>query len=156
MRGKDARAVKDARRVGITPAHAGKSYDSVHSPRNGRDHPRPCGEKASGGYPNTGELGSPPPMRGKVPAARLRRSIAGITPAHAGKSYPATVCRCPLEDHPRPCGEKKSTLFRCFLTPGSPPPMRGKGILELTGTASIRITPAHAGKSYHVKLADGT
>ena len=51
------------------------------------------------------------------------------------------------EDHPRLCGEKCHTLSRLFYTRGSPPPMRGKGLLNHVRSVNVRITPAYAGKS---------
>ena len=52
-----------------------------------------------------------------------------------------------IEDHPRPCGEKASTLLLLRTYPGSPPPMRGKVVSAAVVVTVIRITPAHAGKS---------
>ena len=48
MRGKGGRWPCGLRRVGITPAHAGKSWQSGGRPKPWQDHPRVCGEK-----PNT-------------------------------------------------------------------------------------------------------
>ena len=66
MRGKDQFNPERLEWCRITPAYAGKSYQSVHWRKNGQDHPRLCGEK-SGIRRN---------FRGKF----------GITPAYAGKS----------------------------------------------------------------------
>ena len=45
MRGKAA-IYRTAQAIGgITPAHAGKSVNSLHINRKVKDHPRPCGEK---------------------------------------------------------------------------------------------------------------
>ena len=50
------------------------------------------------------------------------------------------------QDHPRPCGEKVTSLSRTALAKGSPPPMRGKGWNTKYKSCAARITPAHAGK----------
>ena len=50
-------------------------------------------------------------------------------------------------DHPRLCGEKLSDMGKKALSAGSPPPMRGKGILSDLLCIVHRITPAYAGKS---------
>ena len=50
---------------GITPAYAGKSGLRSKVERNHRDHPRLCGEKMRTAAGMHGDLGSPPPMRGK-------------------------------------------------------------------------------------------
>ena len=51
------------------------------------------------------------------------------------------------KDHPRLCGEKLYKIFRQFCRQGSPPPMRGKGIVNELSRKLDRITPAYAGKS---------
>ena len=107
-------------------------------------------------------------MRGKVSGSQPVKSYQGITPAHAGKRpcgrKSASFCR----DHPRACGEKteaqrdraeylgspprmrgkahrqEDKQKRPF---GSPPRMRGKETQAHRRFCSLRITPAHAGKS---------
>ena len=71
---------------GITPACAGKSrFPSSTAPYR-RDHPRVCGEKAARLTGKEKPRGSPPRVRGKVPAHLVMGYLAGITPACAGKS----------------------------------------------------------------------
>ena len=50
---------------GITPACAGKRYQSYCGDQNQEDHPRLRGEKGSGGTAVKGLQGSPPLARGK-------------------------------------------------------------------------------------------
>ena len=45
MRGKDFTVVHDTSLLGITPAHAGKSFAVRCVPLGFQDHPRACGEK---------------------------------------------------------------------------------------------------------------
>ena len=112
-----------------------------------KDHPRLCGEKLNDLKKQVADLGSPPPMRGKVTFLIDTVFPARITPAYAGKSeriFRKEICS---RDHPRLCGEKpsKHTCFpRCL---GSPPPMRGKVRLFRGKGLLLRITPAYAGKS---------
>ena len=72
----------------ITPAHAGKSALQVHRYITSGDHPRACGEKGSRVGRSRRRQGSPPRMRGKVPLIKAGEGGQGITPAHAGKSFP--------------------------------------------------------------------
>ena len=51
-----------------------------------QDHPRLCGEKQTVHASVRGDLGSPPPMRGKAVLRSQVRPRQGITPAYAGKS----------------------------------------------------------------------
>ena len=87
MRGKERCKVADAPKVRITPAYAGKSVRAVWKRKFMPDHPRLCGEKVSVLSKTGLSLGSPPPMRGKVPAAPSLPAAPGITPAYAGKSH---------------------------------------------------------------------
>ena len=70
--------------------------------------------------------GSPPRMRGKV------RAIS---------AFPSAI-----QDHPRVCGEKRSSLAHGRYRMGSPPRMRGKVLSGLATWLPIGITPAYAGK----------
>ena len=87
-------------------------------------------------------------MRGKGGVKVLSATERRITPAYAGKSQQFPDRFRFLVDHPRLCGEKLPRIAAGKATPGSPPPMRGKGIGRVLGTADVRITPAYAGKRY--------
>ena len=65
-------------------------------------------------------------MRGKAVERNLYRQPFGITPAYAGKS--------------------SAVLRLQVLIIGSPPPMRGKAVIEFESSEFNRITPAYAGK----------
>ena len=71
---------------GITPAYAGKSCNTFGIRFWNEDHPRLCGEKALEASEDLKDLGSPPPMRGKVKNGRAYTGRHRITPAYAGKS----------------------------------------------------------------------
>ena len=85
-------------------------------------------------------------MRGKAPYVLREDLPDGITPAYAGKSSHYSRVRLRRGDHPRLCGEKFVRCSRSFTLSGSPPPMRGKVILNHLEPLSRRITPAYAGK----------
>ena len=85
MRGKGRILARSDLDSGITPAHAGKSSAHMRVYAYIRDHPRPCGEKVGGNLLELFVVGSPPPMRGKVPRHAIGVVCCGITPAHAGK-----------------------------------------------------------------------
>ena len=146
MRGKDDVFKHHAAITGITPAHAGKSPDTVCWKRRGRDHPRACGEKKFFPSFSLFASGSPPRMRGKVLPPLCAPVNAGITPAHAGKSRRYDRQKPVFGDHPRACGEKLDHIEVFKLTEGSPPRMRGKGGIPDSINVMIGITPAHAGK----------
>ena len=108
-------------------------------------------------------------MRGKENRVLRRVLRVGITPACAGKSLQRAPVRFAKRDHPRVCGEKKALKeSTCALwgspphvtveeSPGhlgSPPHMRGKGLLYLRRHSHVRITPAHAGEKQQSALGD--
>ena len=65
MRGKALNFSHTVKKIGITPAYAGKSVRIQPHNDSIEDHPRLCGEKGSGGGAYSSCEGSPPPMRGK-------------------------------------------------------------------------------------------
>ena len=127
MRGKLHPRFPDICKGRITPADAGKTKRRNEHIGAHRDHPRGCGENQPhqpvGGFCP----GSPPRMRGKLPAW-CRRNRAS-------------------RDHPRGCGENSDSADAVFRMPGSPPRMRGKPITEAFKADIDRITPADAGKT---------
>ena len=86
-------------------------------------------------------------MRGKDVNLHFYTSCSRITPAYAGKSLLELVAVVCGRDHPRLCGEKFHKFIFHKLLVGSPPPMRGKVILNHLEPFLRRITPAYAGKS---------
>ena len=147
MRGKVAPFLRCQFFGRITPAHAGKSCNTSCCRILARDHPRACGEKIRNLYRRSCGIGSPPRMRGKDVTFPYLTYDAGITPAHAGKSLCWGLAYRGGRDHPRACGEKEVLDFGQFITPGSPPRMRGKGDSQHAAACTEGITPAHAGKS---------
>ena len=87
-------------------------------------------------------------MRGKAKQQRgaLDR-LSGITPAYAGKRTVPISKDGITRDHPRLCGEKQKRFIQRTAKLGSPPPMRGKGLLFSDSVKNHGITPAYAGKS---------
>ena len=70
----------------ITPADAGKTRSAPVVSIVSRDHPRGCGENRMSRECRLSDLGSPPRMRGKHVTPCQRQTVAGITPADAGKT----------------------------------------------------------------------
>ncbi len=117
-----------------------------------RDHPRLCGEKQMPRRRSHPPEGSPPPMRGKALDEILRDCRRRITPAYAGKSRRHLKLLLEIEDHPRLCGEKFSSMSEVDIISGSPPPMRGKVRMADATILTKGITPAYAGKSHVRRL----
>ena len=127
MRGKDVKSYDVTSLYRITPAYAGKSFRRVFLLRINKDHPRVCGEKSAVFERLMQYKGSPPRMRGKVPAVKFLIYSLRITPAYAGKRYTFNRYFRIFKDHPRVCGEKSPSAGVFDGYAGSPPRMRGKG-----------------------------
>ena len=147
MRGKRVVNFYKKKVARITPAHAGKTSYRSSRIRVFRDHPRACGENYCLALGKSFALGSPPRMRGKRPAVKHHCFSHGITPAHAGKTWPCWDFPEYRQDHPRACGENNYNLNLCYCLIGSPPRMRGKLGKNANVSPRNRITPAHAGKT---------
>ena len=128
MRGKVTLSLPHLGQFRITPAYAGKSPNRHYRWCEIGDHPRLCGEKTFSAACQIVDLGSPPPMRGKVCKILGLDILYRITPAYAGKSSSDIGEIGESGDHPRLCGEK---LYG-----------------EMVQIWDNRITPAYAGKSF--------
>ena len=115
-----------------------------------------CGEKSWHCLAHSARLGSPPHVRGKVPAWLSKRYARRITPACAGKRASAPNTRPLSRDHPRMCGEKCCVSNVFIPEKGSPPHVRGKEYLGGGRYHVNRITPACAGKRGCPRSGPGT
>ena len=70
----------------------------------------------------------------------------GITPAYAGKRWPASAAMVTRWDHPRVCGEESPGRNSRKTRTRSPPRMRGRVPNTCVTTTCCGITPAYAGK----------
>ena len=146
-RGKEALELNREQMERITPAWAGKSFDSLTVCRRLRDHPRVGGEKTRGKGGRCPTLGSPPRGRGKVVSTKNSKGISRITPAWAGKRHSMYQRETGAKDHPRVGGEKSPHAACCPRWIGSPPRGRGKVPFFRRFVTIAGITPAWAGKS---------
>ena len=147
VRGKQYKFVKTYFAYRITPAGAGKTHTSNHSPQCGQDHPRRCGENTQSLSSCTATRGSPPQVRGKPSVSQLSVRTLRITPAGAGKTLMFVVRIAAFADHPRRCGENPWTHRGLMTVKGSPPQVRGKPINVRSPFYLTGITPAGAGKT---------
>ncbi len=115
--------------------------------RNRTAHPRSRGENLCPRPSTAPYAGSSPLTRGKPRAVVLARALAGLIPAHAGKTWKASRAYCRAWAHPRSRGENRQSNVGGVSARGSSPLTRGKrsarrGRKRLTG-----LIPAHAGKT---------
>ena len=130
---------------GITPACAGNSGKYGSKFAQSWDHPRVCGEQFRGLIILRRCIGSPPRVRGTAGLGLSGATGLGITPACAGNSRPTWFAHLLRGDHPRVCGEQVIVFSVRFRIKGSPPRVRGTGILIAVDLRLQGITPACAG-----------
>ena len=131
----------------ITPARAGNSIWPDEHNTSCRDHPRACGEQPKRKSKQPTKKGSPPRVRGTADDTLFFYNPARITPARAGNSKHTPPSTDNIQDHPRACGEQLMSSFWRVWVLGSPPRVRGTGVLCCGVLLHQRITPARAGNS---------
>ena len=91
MRGKLPRNRANTSRIGLIPAHAGKTPYSLVGSFPSPAHPRACGENFIRYFQKSWKDGSSPRMRGKQHSTGSERPADRLIPAHAGKT-PGVDC----------------------------------------------------------------
>ena len=152
MRGKRGYKYSKVLISGLIPAHAGKTYVYKLRPFPEKAHPRACGENVQGPSLAREGTGSSPRMRGKHFHCVSSGSIAGLIPAHAGKTKEQAGPRVARVAHPRACGENLKWGWAAVATLGSSPRMRGKLSAPTSRIESPGLIPAHAGKTHRCFL----
>ena len=104
-RGKPLETVVNWPRVGLIPAHAGKTRASTSSSMTTKAHPRSRGENHPSGGGDDDVAGSSPLTRGKPSTTATRRSPGRLIPAHAGKTFAGCEGAQHPRAHPRSRGE---------------------------------------------------
>ena len=133
---------------GLIPAHAGKTPRRLAAARSRSAHPRSRGENSYATKPTTERIGSSPLTRGK-PRDHAEVGHEGrLIPAHAGKT-PRHHARVPMRRaHPRSRGENVHAVPPNRREDGSSPLTRGKLTHTRSRLTSMRLIPAHAGKTW--------
>ena len=110
-------------------------------------HPRSRGENSYHAQTLQLQGGSSPLTRGKRAAHPVWTAGHRLIPAHAGKTS-GSLSRFRLAwAHPRSRGENSSCFPDSYCHEGSSPLTRGKRRPGARGQKSIRLIPAHAGKT---------
>ena len=86
-------------------------------------------------------------MRGALVGQACRDPLEGIIPADAGSTILVNDRIYTVEDHPRGCGEHRSSAFVGVHRRGSSPRMRGAPHAVHDASHMPRIIPADAGST---------
>ena len=111
-RGKHVRETQVQNRLGLIPAHAGKTEKKIESGLGGAAHPRSRGENGSVRICLHSVTGSSPLTRGKPSSCTLRPRTARLIPAHAGKTRLSQDGSTSGAAHPRSRGENSTASAR--------------------------------------------
>ena len=136
--------------IGIIPAYAGNTQSNTMRGASVWDHPRVCGEHGDNNEESIEDLGSSPRMRGTPYRQPVLAHGAGIIPAYAGNTLPATRTCSWCRDHPRVCGEHERVCIEDIIVQGSSPRMRGTHQVQGQHLAAVWIIPAYAGNTREV------
>ena len=148
MRGKLRRRMGNPARLGLIPAHAGKTPLPFRLRSRGRAHPRSRGENSLHAPICCAKFGSSPLTRGKR-HPRIRLGLpAGLIPTHAGKTKLPRSESCRTSAHPRSRGENLGTAWIDVVPSGSSPLTRGKHRDLRRIEREAGLIPTHAGKTF--------
>ena len=134
-------------RTRLIPAHAGKTATLARALSCFWAHPRSRGENQRGGAQCGSWEGSSPLTRGKPTVSRSAVGSAGLIPAHAGKTPTWSASSTWTRAHPRSRGENDARYIPLIHERGSSPLTRGKPSRSRSSVFSVRLIPAHAGKT---------
>ena len=146
-RGKRVRQPDQRSRLGLIPAHAGKTLIISATSSMQRAHPRSRGENSRISRSWRSVMGSSPLTRGKRMDRRADTRREGLIPAHAGKTgLPGGVSKN-TGAHPRSRGENGAAAGEVSARRGSSPLTRGKLTFPISCKGGGGLIPAHAGKT---------
>ena len=146
-RGKPGRTPVRSTPAGLIPAHAGKTNSAGLYPISLPAHPSSRGENSYEASVTFPRPGSSPPTRGKQSGMLHLVPVAGLIPAHAGKTTLDVVSLTRPAAHPRSRGENYPSHLSTPPDQGSSPLTRGKLPGGGPGSCGRRLIPAHAGKT---------
>mgnify|MGYP006995061548 CR=1 FL=1 len=146
VRGRGRLKIIPNRRLGNTPACAGKGGGRrAYQPRP-RKYPRVCGEGASEIEAPAGMKEIPPRVRGRVEPPAPCGQLHGNTPACAGKGPAPLPHQSTRWKYPRVCGEGVTWISPSTRNAEIPPRVRGRDDLLDGEYHTHGNTPACAGK----------
>ena len=149
-RGKRAARSSLSASLRLIPAHAGKTTSSLTYASVMSAHPRSRGENPTGAPISIEASGSSPLTRGKPRGHRRDAKPRRLIPAHAGKTARRHCAHRRRPAHPRSRGENGVAGCICHAPIGSSPLTRGKRATQVIAGPTMRLIPAHAGKTSSV------
>ena len=141
------RASRCLARLGLIPAHAGKTWIAFDGAERSEAHPRSRGENGMMMVRRERGRGSSPLTRGKRGDHEGDQAQRRLIPAHAGKTPSVDVAVSFSGAHPRSRGENTEADEDSRALWGSSPLTRGKPHRDRVQRHEGGLIPAHAGKT---------
>ena len=138
--------------MGIIPAYAGSTVPAGRISPSCRDHPRMCGEHCCTCALMPAIVGSSPHVRGAPITKATVPMMNGIIPACAGSTFRPRGHVSGYRDHPRMCGEHRTSWPNCEAKAGSSPHVRGALLQRQRHRIRAGIIPACAGSTWSMAI----
>ena len=135
----------------IIPARAGFTGGCLQQPRPQADHPRSRGVYPPASSSQPASPGSSPLARGLLAVRVTDGAPFGIIPARAGFTLSSGSPLLPSRDHPRSRGVYTAHFLDGITAAGSSPLARGLRAGDVRCSLRLRIIPARAGFTRHVR-----
>ncbi len=134
-------------RVGLIPAHAGKTTRTPPQAMRTAAHPRSRGENENCSVLAVLTPGSSPLTRGKQPVRLDQVAPQRLIPAHAGKTFKHCGVPSGLRAHPRSRGENRMGRTTSQGACGSSPLTRGKRAISGCVARMVLAHPRSRGEN---------
>ena len=131
----------------FTPTRVGKTQPYAYSPVPPTVHPHACGENQGNPVAESGGVGSPPRVWGKLLRPSETRWRRRFTPTRVGKTSVVQAAGRSTPVHPHACGENRVSGQAFAQVLGSPPRVWGKRKRNPDITQRLRFTPTRVGKT---------
>ena len=133
---------------GLIPAHTGKTLAFCRGAGLAGAHPRTYGENVEVPCETDDAWGSSPHIQGKLYKVLRVNVLAGLIPAHTGKTRGISSSLTACWAHPRAYGENREGFPIDALVVGSSPRIQGKLRNQNDFDAAAGLIPAHTGTTH--------
>ena len=148
VRGGPDHLERDARRLRLIPARAGRTNPPRPTVTSCPAHPRSCGADGGVAAEQGGDRGSSPLVRGGLDHCFALGPVGRLIPARAGRTGWRHRHRSRISAHPRSCGADLGLLAAVQLPGGSSPLVRGGQHKQCRCRRRNRLIPARAGRTW--------
>ena len=147
VRGRPTDKVTVLEKNRLIPASAGQTGGASQSKHSSQAHPRECGADLTTRHGHGCCWGSSPRVRGRPMRIAHHHCPAGLIPASAGQTTPASRSTQRRRAHPRECGADEAGIPQINTNWGSSPRVRGRQNTWRCRPRDPGLIPASAGQT---------